>query len=87
MENTIKYTNGYNISQARKMFDFIFGPFLFKCEMNDEKRRLDIFLKKRVKLKDGEILNLEDSIDMDHFNSFWNKNEKDPIWNVIKIDV
>lgn len=87
MEDSLKYTNGYNISQARKMFKFIFGDFLFKCEINEEKRRLDIFLKNSVESSDQSKLILEECIDLNYFNNFWNKNDKDPIWKIIKVDV
>jgi hypothetical protein len=82
------YANGYNISQARKLFKFYFGDFFFKAEKNEKKLRFDVFIKNKVKTKDDEVLKLEDFVDLDYFNSFWNGiNDSNPPFNILVLNV
>ena len=88
MKGEFIYANGYNISQARKLFKFYFGDFFFKAEKNEKKLRFDIYLKNRVKGDKNEVLSLEDYTDLDYFNSFWNgANQSNPAFNLLVVDV
>ena len=88
MKGEFVYANGYNISQARKLFKFYFGDFFFKAEKNDKKLRFDIYLKNRVKGEKNEVLQLEDYTDLEYFNNFWNcSNLNNPAFNVLVLNV
>lgn len=88
MKGEFIYANGLNISQSRKLFKFYFGDFFFKAEKNDKKLRFDVFLKKRVKSENGEVLNLEEFVDLGYFNSYWNShNMNNPPFNLLILDV
>lgn len=88
MKGEFVYANGYNISQARKLFRFYFGDFFFKAEKNDKKLRFDVYLKNRVKGEKNEVLQLEDYTDLEYFNNFWNfPNLNNPAFNVLVLNV
>ena len=88
MKNQFIYANGLNISQSRKVFQFYFGDFFFKAEKNDKKLRFDIYILKKIAGEKGETLLLEDFVDLDYFNQFWNKgNENNPPYNVMVVDI
>ncbi len=88
MTGVYTYANGMNISQSRKLFQFYFGDFFFKAEKNDKKLRFDVYLKKFVKGENGEVLKLEECVDIDYFNEFWNKgNVNNPPFNLLILDV
>lgn len=87
MKGAFVYANGYNISQARKLFKFYFGDFFVKADKNEKKLRFDVYVKKNIKGKD-EVLNLEDYSDLDYFNSFWNgTNMNNPPFNIMVINI
>ena len=87
MTGAYTYANGMNISQSRKLFKFYFGDFFFKAEKNDKKLRFDVYLKKLVKSESG-ILKLEDCVDIDYFNEYWNgDNVNNPPFNLLILDV
>jgi hypothetical protein len=89
MKGEFVYANGYNISQARKLFKFYFGDFFFKAEKNDKKMRFDVYLKNRIKGGKKEVvLSIEEYVDLEYFNSFWNgTNQSNPPFNVMVVDV
>lgn len=78
------YSNGLNISQSRKVFKFYFGDFFLKADKNNKNLRFDIYLKNRIKNDNDEILLIEDWVDLEYFNKYWNNGKKDnPPFNVI----
>ncbi len=86
MKGEFIYANGLNISQSRKVFRFYFGDFFFKAEKNESKLRFDIYVKKRIKSQD-QVLELENYVDLDYFNEFWNgSNMSDFPFKVLVID-
>lgn len=88
MKGEFVYANGLNISQARKLFKFYFGDFFFKAEKNDKKLRFDVYLKKRVKDSKNQPLEIEEYVDLEYFNSFWNaENSSNPPFNLLIVDV
>lgn len=80
------YANGYNISQARKLFDYCFGPFLIKADRNDKELRFDIFVRDKILTEENEIMLLDDWCDIDRFNEFWNRitsvSQKTGVFNI-----
>lgn len=87
MKGEYIYANGLNISQSRKLFKFYFGDFFFKAEKNESKFRFDIYIKKKIKSED-KVLFLDDCVDLDYFNDFWNgENKSNPPFNVLILDV
>lgn len=73
MKGEFVYSHGYTISQARKIFKFYFGDFLIKAIKNDEKLRFDIYLHSEIENEHGDILNIEDFVDIEYFNQYWNE--------------
>lgn len=88
MKGEFVYANGYNISQARKLFKFYFGDFFIKADRNEKNLRFDVYVRKGIKTKEG-ILNLEDYSDLDYFNEYWNGPMKmnNPPFNVMVVSV
>ena len=76
MNGKFIYANGFNISQARKLFKFYFRGFFLKAEKNDEQLRFDIFVKDKIITTEKEIATLEEYCDIEDFEEFWNQKTK-----------
>lgn len=86
MKGEFVYANGYNISQARKLCKFYFGDFFFKAEKNDNKLRFDIYILDKVSGENGEILTIEEFVDLDYFDSYWNGTNQAKPFNVMVVN-
>jgi hypothetical protein len=84
MKGEFFYANGYTIANTRRLCQFYFGDFFIKATKNDKKLRFDIYISNKIVDLESGTLKLEDYVDLDHFNNFWNgKNNSNPVFNVM----
>jgi len=82
------YANGLTIASARKICKFYFGDFFFKAEKNDKNLRFDIYVKNKVKGENNTVLCIEDYVDVEYFNNFWNEHcLSNPVMNLLVVSV
>lgn len=88
MSSKINYVNGMTPSIARKWFQFYFGTFFIRADVNEKELRLDIYLRDKVKDEDkNEIINIEQTdIDLNYFNNFWNTSIKNPSFKIMIVE-
>lgn len=82
MSTELKYVNGLNISQARKVVTYVFGDFFIKGEPNDSEKRFDFYLKDKI-THAGEVVLLKDATDLEYFNKYWNDDPENPKFKLI----
>lgn len=88
------FRNGYSISQAKKIFEYAFGEFFVKADINESKTGLNVFLKKRLTLKEkgenDEIVDktykLEDAVDLKYFIDHFESKPEDPKWKFLFVE-
>lgn len=84
-------TNGYNVSQANKIFEYAFGEFFIKSEINDTKTGLNIYLRSKLEVKgeDGQvtIYSLSEQVDVKYFSERFEKRKNTenntPLWKLM----
>ncbi len=77
MRGKFVYANGCNISVARKFFKYIFAEFFIMVRKNEKELRFEILLKSFVK-NGNEIIKIEDWIDLEDFDNYWNERKNNP---------
>jgi len=71
------YVSGFQIAQAKKLCEFLFGDYFVSIKMNTRDVVFDIKLKRSIKIE-GKDVKIEDYIDLADFKSFWG-----PQWRLV----
>jgi len=82
------YQNGFNLSQCRKLCEFVFADFYMKVDRNEKAQEFHIFLFKERTIEDEETkeqiaVKLEQAHNIEYFKEFWCSNG---LWKIHLMD-
>ena len=79
------YANGMSSSQCKKICQFFFASFFWRMDIDKHQQRFILYIFKEIKTgKKGEVMKLEDYIDVDYFKEFWCTQGES--WKVVIVD-